>query len=67
MEIERLFELGRRRRMDHQAFFLDLLKANYGRWRGIARVCRSGRGDLFQEILFLQVWRAIATFEKNRP
>ncbi len=51
--------------MDHQAFFLDLLKANYGRWRGIARAY-AGRDaeDLFQEIL-LQVWRAIATFREE--
>jgi RNA polymerase sigma-70 factor, ECF subfamily len=48
--------------MEEQARFLDLLKANYGRWRGIARAYAGQEvEDLFQEIL-LQVWRALATF-----
>ena len=48
--------------MDQQARFLELLKASYGRWRGIARAyAGKDAEDLFQEIL-LQVWRALATF-----
>ena len=48
--------------MDQQALFLELLKANHGRWRGIARVYgRQDAEDLFQEIL-LQVWRSLARF-----
>jgi RNA polymerase sigma-70 factor, ECF subfamily len=48
--------------MEEQARFLELLKANYGRWQGIARVyAGKDAEDLFQEIL-LQVWRALATF-----
>jgi RNA polymerase sigma-70 factor (ECF subfamily) len=48
--------------MDQQSLFLELLRANHGRWRGIARVyARQDAEDLFQEIL-LQVWRSLATF-----
>ncbi len=48
--------------MDQQARFLELLQANHGRWRGIARAyARQDAEDLFQEIL-LQVWRALASF-----
>jgi RNA polymerase sigma-70 factor (ECF subfamily) len=48
--------------MDQQALFLELLKANYGRWRGIARAyARQDAEDLFQEIL-LQVWRSLGGF-----
>ena len=48
--------------MDQQNRFLSLLKANYGRWRGIALAYAGPDAeDLFQEIL-LQVWRALATF-----
>jgi RNA polymerase sigma-70 factor (ECF subfamily) len=51
--------------MDEQARFLELLKANYGRWRGIARAYAGlDAEDLFQEIV-LQVWRAIATFRQD--
>jgi RNA polymerase sigma-70 factor (ECF subfamily) len=48
--------------MDQQSLFLELLMANHGRWRGIARACtRQDAEDLFQEILLL-VWRSLATF-----
>jgi RNA polymerase sigma-70 factor, ECF subfamily len=48
--------------MDQQTRFLNLLKANHGRWRGIARAYAGPDAeDLFQEML-LQVWRALATF-----
>jgi len=48
--------------MDQQARFLELLRASYGRWRGIARAyAGKDAEDLLQEIL-LQVWRALATF-----
>ncbi len=48
--------------MDQQSLFLELLMANHGWWRGIARACaRQDAEDLFQEIL-LQVWRSLATF-----
>jgi len=60
MEMYELFVLGWR--MDHQALFLELLKANYGRWHGIARAyAGQDAEDLFQEIL-LQVWRSLTTF-----
>jgi RNA polymerase sigma-70 factor (ECF subfamily) len=51
--------------VDEHARFLELLKADFGRWRGIARAY-AGRDqeDLFQEIL-LQVWRALATFRQE--
>ena len=49
-------------RMDQQSLFLELLRANHGRWRGIARAyARQDAEDLFQEIL-LQIWRSLATF-----
>jgi RNA polymerase sigma-70 factor (ECF subfamily) len=51
--------------MEEQARFLELLKANYGRWRGIARAyAGKDAEDLFQEIL-LQVWRALPTFRDD--
>jgi DNA-directed RNA polymerase specialized sigma24 family protein len=39
--------------MDQQSRFLELLMANHGRWRGIARAyARQDAEDLFQEILW---------------
>ena len=49
--------------MDQRLVFQELLRANAGRWRAIAR-SYAGRDedDLFQEIL-LQIWKSLATFE----
>jgi RNA polymerase sigma-70 factor (ECF subfamily) len=49
--------------MDQKHLFQELLRANSGRWRAIAR-SYAGRDedDLFQEIL-LQIWKSLATFE----
>jgi RNA polymerase sigma-70 factor (ECF subfamily) len=48
--------------MDQQALYLELLKANYGRWRGIARAyAGQDTEDLFQEIV-LQIWRSLPGF-----
>src|SRR4051794_9633730 len=49
--------------MDQRLVFQELLRANAGRWRAIAR-SYAGRDedDLFQEIL-LQIWRSLAPFE----
>ena len=50
-------------RMDQQAAFLELLNANHGRWRAIARsYAGPDAEDLFQEIL-LQIWRSLQTFQ----
>lgn len=49
--------------MDQQTVFLELLKANHGRWRAIARsYAAQDAEDLFQEIL-LQIWRSLRTFQ----
>ena len=37
--------------MDQRNRFLSLLKANYGRWRAVARAIPAGCGGLFQELL----------------
>ena len=51
--------------MDEQSVFLELLKANHARWRGIARAyARQDAEDLFQEIL-LQVWRSLSTYRED--
>ncbi len=49
--------------MNQPPAFGDLLAANHGRWRAIARAyAGQDEEDLFQEIQ-LQVWRSLRTFE----
>jgi RNA polymerase sigma-70 factor (ECF subfamily) len=49
--------------MNQKTFFLELLTANNGRWRAIARAyAGQDEEDLFQEIL-LQIWRSLRKFE----
>ena len=48
--------------VDQQALFTNLLEANHGRWRVIARSYATDESeDLFQEIL-LQIWKSLSTF-----
>lgn len=47
---------------DWRSLFLDLLKANYGRWRMIARSYAGAESeDLLQEIL-LQIWKSLPSY-----
>ena len=47
---------------DRQTLFLELLNANHGRWRVIARSYATiDFEDLFQEIL-LQIWKSMSSF-----
>jgi RNA polymerase sigma-70 factor (ECF subfamily) len=51
--------------MDQKAHFLELLKASYGRWQGIARAyAGKDSEDLFQEIL-LRIWGSLDTFREE--